>query len=115
MRTSGTGGILMGSIMPVLVSGAARIDRKGQEPEYYLFVLNADRSHSNPAQGLEFRGLTPTKLSCEQAVFDYVTEDIQYPASGTIKLDRRQSQGKSRRHVLAISIFDKIEQSLQKQ
>ena len=105
----------MGSIMPVLVSGAVRIDRKGQEPEYYLFVLNADRSHLNLAQGLEFRGLTPSKLSCEQSVFDYVTEDIQYPASGTIKLDRRQTQGKSRRHVLAISIFEKIEQRLQKQ
>ena len=103
-------GIPMESLMPVLISGAARVDRKGQEPEYYLFILH---NRVAPKFQVATHGLVPAKLTCEKEVYEYLTEDIQYPTRGTMKFVKREVAGKSEDHVLALTIFDKIERHLQ--
>lgn len=83
--------------MPVLLAGAMSFQPDNGGRINQLYVMNSDPENTM------YKGLTPSKMSCDQIVFDALTSDVsEYPRQVTIKVRNKTSGGKTVQQAVGI-------------
>lgn len=85
--------------MPVLLAGAMSFLPDNGNRINQLYVLNSDESNTM------YKGLVPAKMSCDQEVFNLLSQKIDdFPQQATLVVKNKTSGGKTVQHAIGIKM-----------